>query len=173
MEQLQLTATQILSLFSDCDFEARTSFASQIADAVESGEISALQAHMQMKSFEDIMTMLTETSDKKNKNFALAVRYRKELLDQAQQYGKEFSLHNAKFSVKEVGTKYDFSVSNDTKIAELKQELEALNLKIKERENFLKNLPESGVDEVNDDGEVIKLYRPLKTSTTAVSVSLK
>jgi hypothetical protein len=45
---------------------------------------------------------------------------------------------------------------------------------VKDREDFLKTLPIDGQPIVDEDsGEVIRIYRPIKSSTTTVAISLK
>ena len=47
-----------------------------------------------------------------------------------------------------------------------------LKLELEEREKWLKTIPSSGIDIMTDDGEIIKVYPPIKTSTTSFSVTL-
>ena len=43
---------------------------------------------------------------------------------------------------------------------------------LKDRETFLKTIPESGIDHLTDEGELIKIYKPSKTSTSSYKVTL-
>lgn len=173
MEHIQLTATSILALFETNAIE-RVSFVEKTVEAIESGEVSVLKIHLQIKAMEDIITSLTSLDEKKNKNVLFAKRYRKELLNEADTYGKKFDLFNAKFSVGETGTKYDYSICGDDKLINLLSELDQLKAKVDARQKFLQNIPEKGITELDEEtGEAITIYRPKKTSTTAVSVSLK
>ena len=96
------------------------------------------------------------------------------LLSQAAKHGKNFDLHNANFRIQEVGTKYDFAHCNDSVINDLYTEMADLKAKIKEREEFLKSLPPSGLDIVDSaTGELVTLLKPIKTSTTSIAVTLK
>ena len=65
--------------------------------------------------------------------------------------------------IMESGIKYDYSADP------IVTELEA---KLKERKEFLKNLPVTGMTELNEEtGEVIKIYRPIKKSTTTFKIT--
>ena len=45
--------------------------------------------------------------------------------------------------------------------------------KVKEREQWLKTIPDGGIDIVDDSsGELVKVYKPIKSSTTTYKVSL-
>lgn len=170
---MQLTATSILALF-ETNKEQRSDFVRLIVEAVERGEISPLKAHLQVKGMEDIISSLTSLDEKKNSNFEYAKRYRKELLNEADLYGKKFDLFHGKFDVKEVGTKYDYSECNDPELIELAIAAEKASEALKARQKFLQNVPESGAIITNEEtGETSTVYRPKKTSTTAVTVTLK
>ena len=166
-----LTTTNILSLFETTK-EQRKSFVDDLVARLQEGEGDPLKVQLQIKSMEDIITQLTSTDEKKNKNIAAAVSYRGMLLQAAEKYGKKFELHNAEFSIKEVGTAYDWSKCGDTELADLLAEQEAIKDKIKKKQDFLKTVPVSGLAIVIDD-EMVTVYPPAKSSTTSVSVTLK
>jgi hypothetical protein len=52
-----------------------------------------------------------------------------------------------------------------------KQEL--LDNEVKERQAFLKALPITGIDIIDFNGEVLKVFPPSKSSITSVTVTLK
>jgi len=81
-----------------------------------------------------------------------------------EKYGKEASYKGVKFQMKELG-KYDFSECGDPKYKELLEEKERLSEKIKEREAFLKKVPEGETMVDDNTGEVYKLIRPIKKSS--------
>ena len=121
---------------------------------------------------EDIINSLTCTDPKKNKNYEIAMQYKKMLLDEAEKNGKKFTLHNAEFSLKEVGTKYNYEQCNDEVILNLHSQQKALDASVKDREKYLINIPLEGV-EIRVDDELIRIFPPAKSSTTSVSVTLK
>ena len=71
-----------------------------------------------------------------------------------------------KIELAETGVKYDFSQCNDYDLNCLLEESERLEVKIKERKEFLKLIPKAGVDVVTNFGEVIRIYPPSKSSTS-------
>jgi len=169
----QLTTTNILSLFQTTKSE-RNSFVQDVVERMRNEEVEPLKVHLQIKAMEEIITSLTSTDEKKNKNFALAIDYKTMLLDAAEKNGKKFTLHNAEFSIKEVGTVYDWSKCEDPELVELLASQEALKEKIKAKQDFLKNVPVSGLSIlVEATGEMVTVYPPSKSSTTSVAVSLK
>lgn len=71
-----------------------------------------------------------------------------------------------KIELAETGVKYDFSQCNDYDLNCLLEELERLEVQIKERKDFLKTIPTSGMDVVTNFGEVLRIYPPSKSSTS-------
>lgn len=158
----ELSTTSILGLF-DTTKAQRQSFCSDIVSNIENGTADPLQIHLQVKSAEDLIKQLNEN------------RYYKEyLLDAAQKHGKSFEFGNAKFEVKEVGVKYDFSDCSDPILTDLQAKLDELTKQVKDRQTLLKTVPSAGMTIfVEETGEVYTVYPPLKTSTTSVAVTLK
>lgn len=169
----QVTTLNILSLFETTK-EQRISFAQDVVERLRNEEIDPLKVHIQLKAMEEIFKSLTDKSEKTNKNFLLAIDYAGMLLDAAEKNGKKFQMFNAEFSVKEVGTAYDWSKCEDVELADMLQQQDALKEKIKSKQDFLKTVPLSGMVITNENtGETYKVYPPAKSSTTAVAVSLK
>jgi hypothetical protein len=158
----ELSATSILSLFETTKAE-RTSFVRSVINSLKDGNTDPLQVHLQVKNTEALIKELSEDKE-----------YKEMLLTQAAKHGKNFDLHNANFRIQEVGTKYDFAHCGDSVINGLYAEMADIKAKIKEREEFLKSLPNIGMDVFDGEtGEVVTLLKPIKTSTTSIAVTLK
>lgn len=149
-----------LSLFETTK-EERQHFAIQVTDKLMDGMADPLKVHLQIKCMEDIIKQLTSNSI-----------YKDLVLSEAQKYGKTFDQHNAKFEIKEMGVKYDYSNCGDPIYQALEDEAAKIDALIKDRQKMLKSIPESGMEILVDD-EVVKVYPPSKTSTTTVTVNLK
>lgn len=149
----------------------RVQFVDSIIGEMEEGNLDPLKVHLQLKGTESLIEMFTD----KKKHAGTAERYNELLLEAAVKYGaKTFELHNASFLIKEAGVQYDWSTCNDPVLTDLIQQQERLKQVIKERQDFLKTLPYAGIEWVNpDDGEVVTLYPPAKTSTTVLQTTLK
>lgn len=156
----QITTTGVLALFETTK-EQRQSFVNDIIERVREGQADPLQVQLQLKCAEEIIEKVTSNKD-----------YKRELIDAADKHGKSFSFQNAKFQRKETGVKYDYSVCNDRQINELLQMQQEIEVKLKERQDFLKSLPEQGI-EIRVDDELVTIYRPAKSSTTTIAVTLK
>lgn len=139
-------------------------------DELESGSVDPLQVHYQFKCIEKIIEEMTSTKDGNE----IAKRYKQLVLDAAEKYGqKEFTFSNSKIKIGEVGSKYDYSKCGDTELAEWNQQAAELKVKIDARQKMLQTVPEKGMTIVTEAGEGITVYRPAKSSTTAVIVTLK
>jgi hypothetical protein len=155
-----LTTTSILSLFQT-DKAQRFSFVRDVINRILVGDADPIKVHLQVKAMEEIIKEITSDP-----------QYRDALLDESTKHGKTFERYNGKFSVKEVGVKYDYLMCGDPDMDELLLKKAELDSKIKARETFLKTVPQSGLDVVTEHGELVKIYPPVKTSTTTVTVSL-
>jgi hypothetical protein len=91
------------------------------------------------------------------------------ILAEAEKYGKSFEQNNAKFQIKETGVKYDFARCNDVNWEELSANIETMNAKKKDRENFLKSITPSTVV-FGADG--VQIMPPVKSSSTGVTITL-
>ena len=173
METTQLTTTSIISLF-DTSKDERSGFVSDLVNRMVEGEVDPLKVHAQVKSMEDIITRLTVRDEKKNPNYAQAKVYNDMVLDAAQTYGqKSFQAFNGKFEIKEVGTKYDWSKTEDKVLDQLLAEQKEIDAKVKARQDFLKTVPISGMIVTDEStGDTFKVYPPAKSSTTSVATSL-
>jgi hypothetical protein len=157
---MNLITTTDLSLFETTKAE-RQDFAQSVIKGIKDGLSDPLKVHYQVKCMEDIIKNITNDAE-----------YKSMTLDEAAKYGKTFDHYNAKFEVKEMGVKYDYSVCNDPVYNKLKAQLTVLEDEVKAREKYLKAIPTTGVETLLED-EVITLYPPNKTSTTTITVNLK
>lgn len=161
-ELLNMSATSIVALFQTDKTERKT-FVEQVVNSVCEGESKPLDIHLQIKAMEEIIEAIK--SDQ---------RYRDVLITEARNNGSKFEYQNAKIDIREVGTKYDYSMCNDAKIVELKAKEAQIKSEVKEREDFLKKVPLEGIEILdNDTSELIRIYPPSKTSTTSVVVTMK
>jgi len=154
----QLTATSIISLFETTK-EQRKSFADSVVTGIKDGNANALDVHIQVKKMEDTVKAILSNND-----------YMSLVLDETEKHGKSFTRSHSEISIRETGTKYDYSVCEDVVFNELSEKLEALQKEIKDRQSFLQNIPDGGIaDPFNGN----MIYKAAKSSTTSVTVKLK
>lgn len=156
---MTLTTTN-LSLFETTKSERQT-FAQSVIEGLMEGNFDPLKVHLQVKCMEDLIKQITSNDV-----------YKDLLVTEASKYGKAFEHYNSKFEIKEMGVKYDFENCGDPVLQSLEQQLESIQNEVKERQKFLRTIPESGMEILVDD-ELIKVYPPTKTSTTTVTINLK
>lgn len=170
----QLSTAGILALF-ETNKEQRQHFVTDLVNRLDNGEIDPLTIHLQVKAMEDIIFQLTSTDEKKNKSFEAAKKYRSFLLEAAQKYSaKSFEFSNAKFEIKETGTKYDYSQCNDPVLSELITKQNEIDELVKNRQKLLQTAPVKGLNLlIEDTGETVTVYPPSKSSTTSIAVTLK
>jgi hypothetical protein len=148
-----LTTTGILSLLDTTKSE-RASFVADLIDKLQDGLADPIKVHLQVKKMEDLLNQIKENQDYKNLVF-----------DEAVKFGKKFELYGAAFEIRSGASRYDYS--NDAEYAELKE-------KLKQREAYLKGVPSTGIETVTKDGEVVKVYPPIKNpAADIIAVTLK
>ena len=156
---MKIATVTDLSLFETTKAE-RQDFAQSVVNGLKEGLSDPLKVHLQVKCMEDLIKQITSHPD-----------YKDLTLDEAAKYGKSFEHYNAKFEIKEMGVKYDYSNCGDPIYNQLANELAELEKKVKDRQAFLKAV-QPGTELLIED-EVIILYPPVKTSTTSITVNLK
>ncbi len=154
------TAIGVLDMFSTSRAGIDT-FSNQVIQAVQNGEVNPLKVRVWLKTMEDIIERVKkETADHQ--------------LRESEKYPeKAFEYSGAKIEKSELGTKYNYSGSNDPIYNHRKQIADAANEQLKEREEFLKALKEPLILVDDESGEVARIVPPLKTSTTGLKVSIK
>jgi hypothetical protein len=133
-------------------------FVTLLKSEILAGGDDPLKVLKQLKMVEKTIGILLK--DKELDNF---------FIDEAIKYGNSFEHLDTHFDIRETGVKYDYSVCNDSVWNYLKARSDKTDTEIKEREQFLRNVPLEGVANP-DTGELIR--RPPKTSTTKVAVKL-
>jgi hypothetical protein len=134
--------------------------ATDLANKLDTGEVSALLLQLKFKALEKVQEAIKETLRD------IAVREVKKYPE------KQVALYGATFEAAEFGHKWDFEATGDPIWMRLNAKLLAAKEALKARENFLKSIRdhETVVDE--DSGEIVKVTRPVQTSTTAVKCTL-
>lgn len=126
---------------------------------IDEGHMHPLQVAAQFKFVEDVISNVKE-------------ELRQRVIAEKDKYGKDdMTYHGAKFDIREAGVKYDYSQCDDMIWNDLKQQLDALNEKMKEREAFLKSLKERFTYIDESTGEIITLYPAQRKSTTTYAIS--
>ena len=150
MEKLTkiLSKSQIIDLFVDTK------------DQIMSGEQDSLKVAVHLKALEELISKLGK--DEQIQDYTL-----EQSLKQGE---KTFSIYGAEISIREMGTKYDFSICNDSLLEGLYSQMTILKKQIKERETMLKTISEDN-PAVSMDAEI--LHPPLKTSKTGLAITLK
>lgn len=126
---------------------------------IDEGHMHPLQVAAQFKFVEDVINNVKE-------------ELRQRVIAEQDKYGKErMTFHGATFDIKEAGIKYDYSNCDDTIWNDLKQQLNNLNDKMKEREAFLKTIKERFTYVDESTGEIVTIYPPQRKSTTTYAIT--
>lgn len=101
-------------------------------------------------------------------------RFKEYVREEASKTPKGFvSSSGAKIELAEVGSTYDYSNCGDAELDMLDADFKKAENNLKERKEFLKKIPLSGIDVIVPfSGEVIHIYPPSKSSTSSYKVNL-
>ncbi len=131
-----------------------------VKDSVLNGEVEPLQFAANVSALEQLFKALKAD-----------ILIKDVILEEAEKYGsKSFDKGNAKYQIKEVGVKYDFSGCNDSELDQITSDLKELTNEKKKRETLLKAIDP---DKEFYDGDGVQLFAPIKSSTTQVAIILK
>jgi hypothetical protein len=139
--------------------KASTQLATYFIDMINGGTEDPVMTMVKIKIIEDALD--TAKKDKSVREY---------VLQEAEKNGKSFEVMGARIDIAENGTKYDYSVCNDITWSDLNGQIENLKEQLKERETMLKVLPENGLA---DPGTGEMIYRPAKSSTRGIKITLK
>lgn len=131
---------------------------------MEEGEVSPVEAVVQMKSLAEAIGLFLKDERVKNAVLAECEKYGK---------GERPSFRGATVQVKETGVKYDFMACGDPVYTDLATREAEIADERKAREKFLRTLtkPKTELDE--ETGEVYNLLPPVRQSTTTFAITFK
>lgn len=86
-------------------------------------------------------------------------------------HGKSASWNGATITLREAGVKYDYSVCNDPVYHKLMQQKEELDKQLKEREQFLKSVPQGTTILDEETGEVYQLAPAVRMASESYAIS--
>lgn len=139
--------------------EEQAVLSSAIISSVLEGEIDPIKAVIQAKSLVESLTLFLK--DKGVNDLVLR---------EIEKYGKQTSKDGATISIKEVGSKWDYSECGDPIYNRLSAQKAEIEEKLKEREALLKATKEQRTEVDEETGEVYTVNPPSKSSTTSYSI---
>ena len=162
METLPSTVIGTLRLFPETKAQ-QTDFVEKLIYEVTEGDADPLRAEAIIVNLESVC-----------KKYRADSRVKEAVLKEAERYHKAElqNIYNAKFTIKEVGVKYDFSECGHGKYNDLCAHINSLLEIKKELETEMKLHTKNWVFTDIDTGETYEVCPPSKTSTTAVAVEI-
>ncbi|MGE4308971.1 hypothetical protein [Bacteroides sp.] len=142
--------------------EEQAVLSSAMISSVLEGEIDPIKAVIQAKSLVETLTLFLK--DKGVNDLVLR---------EVEKYGKQTSKDGATISIKEVGSKWDYSECGDPIYNRLSAQKAEIEEKLKERESLLKATKESRTEVDEETGEVYTVNPPSKSSTTSYSITFQ
>jgi len=159
---MNIGVSGVLSLMPETK-EQQNVFVEKLVADVTDGNIDPLKAEVIVCNLESVC-----------KKYRADQRVKDAVMREAEKYHKDElqNLYNAKFQIKEVGTKYDYTGCGHPKYNTLCAQIEILQSQKKEIETELKLKSKMWVFVDAETGEVAEVFPPAKTSTTQVVVEI-
>lgn len=133
-------------------------FVTKVRNEILSGNDDPLKILIQLKMVEKTIDILLHDEEME-----------RHFLCEAGKYGRSFEYLNTHFDVREMGVKYAYNTCQDSTWNNLNDKKQAIEKQMKEREAFLKAIPDEGT--VNPEtGELLR--KPAKSSITKVVIKL-
>ena len=140
--------------------EEAKALSSNLINAVMNGEINPLELHVKLKAMQ---TAIEDTlKGIKDQVMVEAAKYP----------DKTFSAFTANIEKAETGVSYNYASCNDEKWHSFNDLVTIMTDKRKEREALLRTLKEP-MNVVTEDGEIVTITPPIKSSTSSIKVTLK
>lgn len=161
METLPTSAVGVLDQFSPTK-AGIIEFSAQVINEVEDGKRDPLEILLLCKTLEEVAKKVREGT-------------KEHQAKEAAKYGERpFMLQGAELHLTATKTDYKYEVCEDPIYNRLVETLEEAQRQVKQREEFLKSLPEGGQMIVDEStGEAVRVRRPAKFQTMGVKVTLK
>jgi len=143
-------------------YESAQEMTRQIVDQVRAGDVDPLKLRIFLKYTEKVIGDVLEQTDA-------------EIMREADKYGTRFELLGAEVQVKASGGKQDYSLTGDPVLPRLQAELEMIQARVKERQDYLKTIPEAGVNFIDEEtGDVSLIHRSyVKGGKLGLAITLK
>lgn len=135
-------------------------FSNNLINFVLNGEVDPIQAIVKARSFYDSLKLFVDNSEVKEA-----------VIKEVEKNGKCASWNGVTLTLRELGVKYDFSGCNDPIYQSLVSQKKELDDKIKERESFLKNVPEDTTILDENTGEVSRIIPAIRMASYSYVVS--
>ena len=142
--------------------EEQAVLSSAMINSVLDGEIDPIKAVVQAKSLVETLTLFLKDKGVND----LVIR-------EVEKYGKQTSKDGATISIKEVGSKWDYSECGDPIYNRLFSQKAEIEEKLKEREALLKATREPRTEVDEETGEVYTVNPPSKISTTSYAITFQ
>lgn len=161
METLPTSAVGVLDQFSPTK-SGIIEFAAQVINEVEDGKRDPIEILLQCKTLEEVAKKIREGT-------------REHQAKEAAKYGeKPFMFQGAELHYTATKTEYKYEACGDPIYARLLEIQEQAAQQVKDREAFLKSLPEDGQMIVEEStGEAVRVRRPAKFQSMGLKVTLK
>ena len=137
----------------------QSEWASSIMKPLMDGEVDPIEFIVKIKG---LSTALYEV-EKNREVKELVIR-------EIEKTGKSVSWNGAMLTVRETGVRYDFTGCNDPVYASLLKQKTEIETKMKEREAFLKNVPEDTTVVDEETGECYTLNPAIRTATESYAI---
>lgn len=139
--------------------KGQLNFAQELVSRIKDGDQDALKTVVLLATLENI----SEAARKELTDL---------VCDEIRRHGPEAVVHGVSLKLMESGVKWDWEVCNDPELTALLADQKRIAEAVKQRQEFLKQVPKKGMEVVDtDSGEVRTIFPPARSSKSTFSVT--
>nr|DAN34886.1 MAG TPA: hypothetical protein [Caudoviricetes sp.] len=142
--------------------QSQQELANSLIIPVLDGEVNPIEHVAKMRGLYDALKKVLDDD-----------RIKDSVITETEKYGKSASWNGCEITLKEIGSSYDYSVCNDPVYNAYLVRLKELQADMKDREAFLKSVPDNTTIVDDSTGEIVTLHPAVKMARQGYTIKFK
>ena len=135
-------------------------WAAELARPLVEGEVNPLEFIVKLKGLQQALSIVEKDRD-----------VRDVVLREIYKHGKQATWSGATIATRETGVRYDYTACGDPVYDDLARQREELDKRLKEREAFLRTVPDGTTLVWDETGEVVALHPPVRVGAESYAIT--
>ena len=135
-------------------------WAAELARPLVEGEVNPLEFIVKLKGLQQALSIVEKDRD-----------VRDVVLTEIYKHGKQATWSGATIATRETGVRYDYTACGDPVYDDLARQREELDKRLKEREAFLRTVPDGTTLVWDETGEVVALHPPVRVGAESYAIT--
>ena len=135
-------------------------WAAELARPLVEGEVNPLEFIVKLKGLQQALSIVEKDRD-----------VRDVVLTEIYKHGTRATWSGATIATRETGVRYDYTACGDPVYDDLARQREELDKRLKEREAFLRTVPDGTTLVWDETGEVVALHPPVRVGAESYAIT--